>query len=456
MKRKASTSLWRHAPFLKLWLGQTISLVGSQVTLLALPLTGLLILHASAFQMGLLGMVQYLPFLFVSLLAGVWIDHLPRRPLLILADIGRAILLGCIPLLALFHFLRMEYLYLLAGLIGLCTVFFDIAYTTFLPQLLSSEKLIEGNSRLQMSESLAQISGPGLAGFVIQVLSAPLALLIDAGSFLFSAAFLASTHLRETSKAVQRKRKAQPLLVSIREGLHLVFTHPVLRAFAGCGGTANLCTNARLAILLLYLNRTLSLPAFLIGLLYTLGSFGSLLGAWHVQREIKRRGIGWVILYTQVLAGGGALLIPGAFGAPWLLIGLLALAQAIWGYAAMGYSVASLSLRQAMIPDEYLGRVTATLRWIGWGGASLGYLLGGIAGTYLGLRITLVLAGLGELLSALWIFSSPLRTKSFSFSSLLTGDEAGKKEGNTPKEILLVYGLELENGEERKASENTK
>lgn len=180
------TGLWRHSEFLKLWAGQTISQFGSQVTLLALPLTAALTLHATAADMGLLSAAETAPFLLVGLLAGVWVDRLRRRPILMIADCGRFFLLLLIPLLALLDILRIEALYVIAFFVGILTVFFDVAYQSFLPALVGRAQLVEGNGKLEISQSAAQIAGPGIAGALVQLVTAPFAIVVDALSFLIS------------------------------------------------------------------------------------------------------------------------------------------------------------------------------------------------------------------------------------------------------------------------------
>src|SRR5689334_4573513 len=192
--------LWRHADFMKLWSGETISLFGSQVTALALPLTAVLVLKASPAEMGILGAVEFAPFLLLSLFAGVWVDRLRRRPIMILADLGRALLVFSIPAMFWLGQLRMEYLYLVGLLTGVLTVFFDVAYQSYLPSLVEREQLVEGNSKLEVSRSVAQIAGPGLAGALVQTISAPVAMLVDGLSFLASTFFLGLIRKPEPAK----------------------------------------------------------------------------------------------------------------------------------------------------------------------------------------------------------------------------------------------------------------
>jgi MFS family permease len=271
------SSLWRHPDFLKLWTGESISLLGSQITFLALPLTAVTWLEATPFEMGLLGALEFAPFLLFSLVAGVWADRLPRRPILIIANIGRALLLGSIPLLALNDRLTMDYLYVIAFGVGLLTVFFDVAYQSYLPVLVAREQLVEGNSKLEGSRSVAEIGGPALAGGLVQAFTAPIAIAVDAVSFLFSAFFLGLIRRREETGHSAGKWK--PMWGEIREGLDVVFHSPILCSIAGCTATNNFFSNVRFAVLTIYAVRELGIEPGLLGIIFAVGSVGALIGA---------------------------------------------------------------------------------------------------------------------------------------------------------------------------------
>src|SRR5437763_4347421 len=216
--------LWRHADFLKLWAGQTVSVFGDQIGLLALPLLAVLTLQANAAQMGILGAAERAPFLLVGLLAGVWADRLRRRPILIAADVGRALLFGSIPLAALLGLLTMPYLYLIAFLVGILTVFFDVAYQSYLPVLVSREQLVEGNSKLEISNSVSMIAGPGLAGGLVQLITAPLAILVDAAPFVLSVVPLLLKRAPEPAPPAPAERA--PNRATIHEGVQKALCNP--------------------------------------------------------------------------------------------------------------------------------------------------------------------------------------------------------------------------------------
>src|SRR5437868_10909625 len=251
MPSLAFSGLWRHSEFVKLWTGQTISLFGTEVSQLAIPLTAALVLNATPAQMGLLAALEYAPFLLLSLFAGVWVDRMYRRPVLIVADIGRALLLGSIPLSALLGLLRIEQLYVVGLMTGVLTVFFDVAYQSYLPVLVKREHLVEGNSKLEVSRSVAQIAGPGVAGALVQVITAPLAVLVDALSFVASVISLLLIRVREPAP-VRHDGNAGSIWSELREGLDVVLGNPLLRSIAGCTGTSNLFGNGVMAVYVLY------------------------------------------------------------------------------------------------------------------------------------------------------------------------------------------------------------
>jgi MFS family permease len=406
MPRRLFSGLWRHPDFLKLWAGETISLLGSQVTLLAMPLVAVLALNATPFQMGILGMVQYIPWLLVGLVAGAWVDRMRRRPVMVAADLGRAVLLGFIPFAALAGILRMEYLYGIAFLVGVLNVFFDVAYTAFLPGMIPREKLLEGNSKLSVSASIAEIAGPGMAGGLVQWLTAPLAIAADAFSFLVSAVSLAWIGAPEDE--ISPAGGTRKLLKEIREGLRLVFSNPVLRAFAGASVTCNFFVDVHLAVFVLYAMRELKISPITLGAVYAVGSLGGLIGSIFADRLATGVGLGRAILGSQILITLAVLAIPLSGGQAGIAVPVIAAAEAVWGFSAVVYVVNTVSLRQVITPDRLQGRATASLRFVTWGVAPLGFLLGGFLGEQIGLRATLLVSVCGPILSILCLVFSPV------------------------------------------------
>lgn len=401
------TGLWQHANFLRLWTGQTISQFGSQITLLALPLTAALTLHATPAEMGILSAAETAPFLLVGLFAGVWVDRLRRRPILLVTDFARGILLLAIPLAALLGALTIGLLYAVAFLVGILTVFFEVAYQSFLPALVGREQLVEGNSKLEVSRSAAQIAGPGVAGGLVQLVTAPIAIIVDAASFFISAFFLIFVRVPEAAPTPHAER--QTVWKDIGEGLGIVFGHPLLRAIAGSTATANLGGNIWQAILILYLTRQLGLGAGVIGLIFAMGSVGFLCGALLAGRCARWFGLGPVIVGSMMVGAIGALLLPVAQRPATFAVPLLIASQFIAGGSGTIYNINQVSLRQAITPDHLLGRMNATMRFIVWGTLPIGALIGGALGGAIGLRPTLVVGVVIQSSAFLWTFFSPVR-----------------------------------------------
>lgn len=401
------TGLWRHPDFLKLWSGETISLFGSQVTLLALPLTAVLLLKATPAEMGLLAAVEFLPFLVLSLFAGVWVDRLRRRPILILTDIGRGLLLGSVPLAYFFNVLSIELLYGVALLTGIMTVFFDVAYQSYLPSLVERDQLVEGNGKLAVSSSVAQITGPGVAGALVQLVTAPVAILLDAVSFLVSG-FLISLIKKPEVKETRPTTEKHNIWKEIGEGLGVVFGNPILRSIAGCTGTNNLFSNILWVVFTLYMVNELKLEPALIGIVFAVGSIGSLVGAFAASQVATRFGLGRTIIGSAAL-GFANFLIPLASGSGLATMPFLIAAMFITTFGSTIYNINQVSLRQAITPDRLQGRMNASMRFVVWGTIPVGALIGGFLGETLGLHATLWIGAAGITLAFLWVLFSPVR-----------------------------------------------
>ena len=402
------SGLWRHPDFVKLWAGHTISRFGSEISQLAIPLTAALVLNASAFQMGLLGTFEFAPFLLLSLFAGVWVDRLRRKPILIVADIGRALLLGSIPLAAVLGVLRIEQLYVVGFCTGILTVLFDVADQSYLPALVSRGHLVEGNSKLEMSRSVAQIAGPGVGGALVQLVSAPIAILVDAVSFLASAVCLVTIRAREAAP-VRHAHGGGSIWAELREGLVVVLGNPLLRSIAGCTATTNLFGNGMMAVYVLYATRELGIGPALLGIILAAGGPGALLGALLAGRMANRFGLGATIIGASLVGGLANLLVPLASGPELAIAALLLLASFVGGITNPVYNINQVSLRQAITPDRLQGRMNASVRFIVWGTIPIGALIGGALGDAIGLRPTLALMAACSVLATLWILFSPVR-----------------------------------------------
>lgn len=406
--RSSPPTLWREPDFLKLWFGQAVSQFGSQVTILALPLAAALTLGASPAQMGLLSALESLPFLLFGLFAGVWVDRLPRRPVLIAADLGRATLLVTLPIAALIGRLSLPLLFIIAFGTGVLTVFFDVAYGAFLPGLIGEEHLVEGNSKLEMTNSAAKVAGPGLTGLLVQLMSTPLVILLDAISFLVSATSLSA--IRGTERARTARVQGSNLWREIGAGLKLVFGNRHLRGIAGCTATANLAWNIILSVFILYASRDLQLGAAVIGVIFAAGNVGFLTGAAVASRLVRRLGLGVTLIAMPVLSSAGAVMIALADGPAPLVIATLAGAQFLFGFGGVIYNINQVSLRQALTPDHLRGRMTATMRFVVWGTIPVGALLGGALGERYGLRAATYIGAFITLGAFLWVLLSPVRT----------------------------------------------
>jgi MFS family permease len=400
--------LWRHPDFMKLWLGQTVSQFGSHITGAALPFVAFLTLGATPVQLGILGAMGSLPILLFGLVAGVWVDRLRRRPILIGADLGRALILGTIPLAAVLGALRIELLYVVAALVGILTVFFDVAYATILPSLVPRRQLVEANSKLGSSSALAEIGGPSLAGFLVQLISAPFAILIDAVSVLVSAAGIGLIRTAEPPPPPRGER--QHLGRDIAEGLRLVAGQPILRALAGSAATSTFFGNFIGVLYSIYCVQELGIPPALVGIMIGLGGVGAFFGTLVTGSVTRRLGVGRSIIGAILFATVINAAIPLAWGPPLLVAGILMATQVIGDIAWPVHSINEQSLRQALVPDRLLGRANASMQFLIGGVAPLGALLGGWLGETIGMRPTLGIAIGGLLLSTLWLIFSPVRT----------------------------------------------
>ena len=403
----AATSLWRHRDFVRLWAAQTVSLFGSQVTTLALPLTAALTLKATPAQMGVLGAAQFAPFLLIGLVAGVWVDRRRRRPVMIAADVGRAVLLALIPTLALLNVLRIEQVYVIAFLAGALTLFFDVAYTSYLPSLVARDRLSEGNAKLEGSAAVAELAGPGVGGVLAQILSPPLALVVDAVSFVFSALSLRTIRVAEPEPVPHARDEG--VWRDIGQGLRVLLGNRLTRATVSAAATLVLCSSIGSSVYVLYLIRVLHLPPALVGLVYLASGLGSFPGAILCGKVTRRLGVGRAIVVAVFAMSGARLLILAASGPVVVALAILMVAEAFGGFAAIIWDINQLSLRQGLTPQYLLGRMNASFRFIVWGMMPLGALLGGVLGAQIGLSAALAVSVVGGLLAPLWVLFSPVR-----------------------------------------------
>jgi len=407
MKLWPTGGLWRHPDFVKLWSAETVSQFGTQFTLLALPLVAIDVLHVSAFEVAALTTVEFLPFLLVSLPAGVWVDRLRRRPILVVGDLSRAVLLASVPIANWLGHLTMTQLYVVGFLVGISTVFFDVAYQSYLPSLVERQQLIDGNAKLEISRAAAQLGGPGLAGIVIDFLRAPAALAFDAVSFVGSALFIFNIRRHESSVRTDAPRRR--MREELREGLRWVLTHPFLKNIAACTALFNFWGNMGFAVLLVFARRELHLSPLAIGLAFSLSNVGPLLAAFNTSRISSRFGVGRTIIGASIIGGPMFLVIPFAPEGNAALF-LLVPAFIVGGLSNVIYNVTQVSLRQAITPERIQGRMNSVMRFIVWGTIPVGAIIGGALASQIGVKETLIVSGVGCLTPFLPVLFSPVRS----------------------------------------------
>jgi MFS family permease len=398
--------LWRDTDFLRLWGAATVSQVGSEITLLALPLVAVLVLDASAFQVALLTTFDFLPFLLFGLPAGVWVDRLARRPVMIATDVGRAVALLTIPLAYAVDVLTLGQLYAVGFIVGAQTVFFDLARTSYVPSLVERERLIDANSKLEITRSGASIAGPGLGGVLVALLTAPGAIVLDAASFIAAGWLVLRIRARERWMASGRVRAG--LRRELGEGVRYVAGNRYLWPVASCTALLNLFFNAGFAVYFVFLARELDLEPALIGLVLTLGNLGWLAGALLAGLVTRRLGVGWTLAGAAFLFCPSGMLIavaPESAPLPFLIA-----AQGLASFASVLYSITSMTLRQSVTPDRLQGRTVGAIRTVVWGVTPLGALLGGAVASVVGLRATFWIAAVGSATAALPILLSSARS----------------------------------------------
>ena len=404
--RSKFTGLWRHPDFVRLWAGETISIFGTLIGGLALSFTAILWLDASALQISILTGAQFVPGFLVGLVAGVWVDRLKRRPIMIVADIGRFVALATIPLAALFDLLTIWQLYAVALTASTLTVFFDVAYQSYLPTLVAREELVEGNAKLTASASVAEVGSFSLSGWLVQLLSGPGAVLIDAVSFLGSAFFLARIRTEEPPPMPEHERTG--IWHEAKAGLRIVFHDPIVRSLAVANAIA-VCGRGILSVVfLLYLNQEVGFGPGVLGLIFAVGGVTSLGGSFLAGRAHLFGGLGPAIVLAALLRAVGTLFMPLASSVSALGAGLLVANQCVTDPAASFYDINDVSLRQAVTPHEVQGRMFASCRFIEFGAMLLGTAVGGVLGELIGLRETLFAATALMGVSAVWLAFSPV------------------------------------------------
>jgi MFS family permease len=394
--------LRRNRPFRNFWIGQTISLFGDQVSLLAIPLLAVLVLEASATQVALLSAATMIPNLFFSVHFGAWADRIPnRRGLMVGADLGRAALLLSLPVAAAFDLLALPQLFVVALLSGTLGVLADVSFYTVFVAMLRREEYIEGSALLNGSRAVSFMAGNGIAGLLVQLFTAPFALLADAVSFLASAFFLRRAPVAEAPVEEAGSR-------GIAEGIRFILRTPLMRASLGATATFNVFNAAFWALMVVFCVRTLGLSAGALGLVLAIGSLGSVLGTVLTGRFSRRLGLGNALIFSFVLAPAPLLLVPAAGGPPALVLAMLGVAEFLSGIGIMILDVGLGAVFAALVPDPLRARVTGAYIFVNYGIRPLGALGGGLLAAATDLRTSMWVAAIGALTGVLWLLPSPM------------------------------------------------
>jgi MFS family permease len=389
--------------FRRLWLADAVSQLGTRMTFLAAPLVAVLYLNASTFQVALVRTFESLGWLLFGLFAGAWVDRMRCRPVLLVADLGRAVLLLSVPVAAAFGAFTLWQLYVVMFAVGVLTVFFDVAHQSYLPRLLPPDQLVAANAKLAANASVAALAGASAGGYLVQLLTAPFVYVIDALSFAWSALWIRVIRHREppVERAPDRHLGRE-----IAEGVRYVWRQPVLRPIALATATTVLGQSAGMAVSMVFLVREIGLSAWVIGVLGTVGLLGALLSSGVARRVVNRLGQARSMVVGVFLVGlaflAQAFTTPG-WGLVWWVVS--AFVASFWIILT---NVVAMTIRQTVCPPELLGRVNAIMELMAWGVMPAGSVLGGILGAFAGTRVTLLLAGAVSCLAVGWLLFSPL------------------------------------------------
>jgi MFS family permease len=403
--RPQQKNLWQNRNFIKLWSAQTTSAFGTQIASLAYPLTAILLLQASSFQMGILRSVGSASAVLVGFFIGVVVDRVSRKSLLIFTDLGRAFLAALIAIAAFFGVLQIEYLYVITFFAGAMNITSEVAGMAFLPSLVEKENLVEGNSKFAATESAATIAGPGLSGMLVQILSAPVAIIIDAVSFIFSALLI--WRIPASAPLIPEKAEKKSVWSEIVEGLSFVYKNPILRPLAQAIALHFLFMLIISTVFLLYAVRELQFEPFLLGVIFSAFGFGFLFAALSVKRLTGRFGQGKIMVFATLLNAFAALLIPSASGSAAVFV--LFAAHFLLAFGIQIHGINLMSLRQAVTPNHLQGRMNGSFRFVNVCMIMFGALTAGMLGEYIGLRATIAVGAIGMFLPFIRLFFSPVR-----------------------------------------------
>jgi MFS family permease len=397
-------SLWRDANFLRMWGGQALSQFGAQITELAVPVMAVLLLQASEFEVGVLTAANVAAFLIVGLPAGAWIDRMRKRHVMIWADAVRAVALAALPLLWWLGALQMWHLYAVALVVGVATVFFDVSYQSLIPSLVRPRQIAEANGKLQATYEVANIAGPGIGGWLIGILTAPLAILATVGTYLVSFVALLLTRDDEQPRAADDRA---PILHEIWEGLRFVFTERLLRRIVATTGTSNFFNTISMTMLPIFILRELGLSPASMGVIFSLGAVGGLLGAIATPHIVRRIGEARSIPVSSIGFSVIAVFLPVAAMVPSIAFPLLVAQGFVGSFTVLLYNITQVTFRQRITPPRLLGRMNASVRFVVWGVMPIAALLSGVLGTWLGVVPTMWIGAIGQLFAALFVVVGP-------------------------------------------------
>lgn len=402
-------SLWQNPDFLHLWTAETISQFGSQISIVAIPLLAVFMLHATPFEMGLLATAGSLPFLLIGLVAGAWVDRLPKRPLMIATDLGRSFCLMLIPVSAALDLLSFWLLLAISFSVDVLSVFFNAAYAALLPRIVHRDQLTAANGRLLGSASIAQVVGPALGGVFVAVVSAPVTMLLNAATFLGSGWFIGKIRFDETTTTAAAHPAGRHLGREIREGLHALVASPVLRSITASTAMNNLAGYIFLSVYVLYMTEDLGLSTEGVGLVYAAGGVGALIGSVLASPLTTRFGAGRTIVWSSVAFGAGGVTVPLAILAPNHALPLVVFAEFAQWLALLVFNTNRIALRQALTPDRLQGRVSASSQVLTGGMQPIGSFLGGVIGSVWSVQAALLVGVFGMFLAFLFVWFSPTR-----------------------------------------------
>jgi MFS family permease len=397
-------SLWRDRNFVTMWSGQAFSQFGSQIQELAIPVLAVLILNATEWEVGVLNAAGVAAFLVVGLPAGAWIDRMRKRHVMIWADAVRAAALAALPLLWWLGILQMWHLYAVALVVGVATVFFDVSYQSIVPSLVRPSQIAEANGKLQSTYELANIAGPGIGGWLIGVIAAPFAILTTVGTYLISLVALLFTRDNEPERAPEDRA---PILHEIWEGLRFVFTERLLRRIVGTTGSSNFFNTVSMTMLPIFLLRELGLSPASMGVIFSLGAVGGLVGAVATPHIVRRIGEARSIPISSIAMSVIPVFLPLAAMMPAIAFPLLVAQGFIGSFTVLLYNITQVTFRQRITPPRLLGRMNASVRFVVWGVMPIAALLSGVLGTWIGVVGTMWVGAIGQLFAGLFVIIGP-------------------------------------------------